>query len=66
VIRNDDDLRTAQESLRKLELFLAAARQSHGPQDYPRMAEPFLLEVQERQREIVANLSAVQPQEVAA
>jgi hypothetical protein len=66
VIRNDGDLRTAQENLRRLERFLLAARASHDPEDYPRMAEPFLLEIQERQREILMYLSVARPREVAA
>ncbi|MFN3648579.1 MAG: hypothetical protein ACK47B_03275 [Armatimonadota bacterium] len=66
MIRNDDDLRVAHENVRKLELFLAAARRTHAPGDYTRMAEPFLLELQERQREIVSYLSAAHPQDAAA
>jgi hypothetical protein len=54
VIRNEDELRTAQTSLRKLEQFLVAARQSHPPEDYQRMAEPFLSELEERRCQILA------------
>ena len=57
VIRNENELRAAQDNLRKLEQVLIAARQSHTSEDYPRMAEPFLLEMQERRREILTYMA---------
>lgn len=57
MIRNDKDLRRAQENIRKLEDFLAAARRAHLPAEYRRLAEPFLLELQERQREVLEYLN---------
>ena len=57
MIRNDGDLHRAQENIRKLENFLAAARFVHPPAEYRRMSEPFLLELQERQREVLEYLN---------
>ena len=57
MIRTDGDLYQAQENIRKLENFLAAARRVHPPVEYRRMSEPFLLELQERQREVLEYLS---------
>ena len=57
MIRTDEDLYRAQESIRKLENFLAAARRVHLPAEYRRMSEPFLLELQERQREVLVYLN---------
>lgn len=57
MIRTDEDLCRAQESIRKLENFLAAARRVHPPAEYRRMSEPFLLELQERQREVLVYLN---------
>ncbi len=57
MIRNDGDLHRAQENIRKLENFLAAARLVHPPAEYRRMSEPFLLELQERQREVLEYLN---------
>jgi hypothetical protein len=60
MIRNDEELHRAQENIRKLENFLAAARQVHPPTEYRRMSEPFLLELQERQREVLKYLNQVE------
>ena len=57
MIRTDEDLHCAQENIRKLENFLAATRRVHPPAEYRRMSEPFLLELQERQREVLAYLN---------
>ena len=65
MIQMDEGLKTAQENVRKLEQFLLAARQSHPPDDYRRMAEPFLLELQQRQAEVVAYLAGTAMQEAA-
>ncbi len=57
MIRTDGALYRAHEGILKLENFLAAARRVHLPAEYRRMSEPFLLELQERQREVLVYLN---------
>jgi len=46
-----------QECVANLRRILLEARKVHSRQDYARMAEPILLEVQQRQQEILEYLS---------
>jgi hypothetical protein len=58
MIHNDTELHQAQADIQKLWRFLETARQTHGSVDYERMAAPYLLQIQERQQEVLNYLSA--------
>ena len=58
MIENDAQLHQAQADIQKLWRFLESARQTHGSQDYERLAVPYLLQIQERQQEVLNYLSA--------
>ena len=58
MIQNDDQLHHAQADIQKLWKFLEAARQTHSVIDYERLAALYLLQIQERQQEILDYLSA--------
>jgi hypothetical protein len=58
MIQNDAQLHQAQADIQKLWRFLESARQTHGSTDYERLAVPYLLQIQERQQEVVDYLSA--------
>jgi hypothetical protein len=57
MIRNDEELKKAKESVRNLELILQKARKMHTPSEYRAMSEPILLEIQQRENEIIQYLS---------
>jgi len=57
VIQTDDQMMLAQQCIANLRRILLAARKVHSRQDYARMAEPILLEVQLRGQEIMEYLS---------
>jgi len=57
VIQTDDQMLIAQECIGNLRRVLLEARKAHSPQDYMRMAEPILLEVQQREQEILEYLT---------
>ena len=57
MIRNDTQLHQAQENIQTIWRFLEVARATHSPFDYQRLASPYLLQLQERQQEVVAYLS---------
>jgi hypothetical protein len=56
----------AQQCIGNLRRILVAARNVHSRQDYARMAEPILLEIQQREREIFEYLSGDLEQPVAS
>jgi hypothetical protein len=58
VIQTDDQMLLAQQCIANLQRILLEARKVHSRQDYARMAEPILLEVQQREQEIFEYLSA--------
>jgi len=58
MIQNETQLRQAQADIQKLWRFLESARQTHGGVDYERLAAPYLLQIQERQQEVLDYLSA--------
>ena len=58
MIDNDTQLHQAQADIQKLWRFLESARQTHSSVDYERMAAPYLLQIQERQQEVLIYLSA--------
>jgi len=57
VIQTDDQMLLAQQCVANLRRILLEARKVHSRQDYTRMAEPTLLEVQQREQEILEYLS---------
>jgi hypothetical protein len=66
VIQTDDQMMLAQECVANLRRVLLEARKVHSRQDYARMAQPILLEVQQREQEILEYLSGDLGQSVAS
>jgi hypothetical protein len=66
MIQSDDQMMLAQECVANLRRILLEARQVHSRQDYARMAQPILLEVQQREQEILEYLSGDLEQPVAS
>ena len=66
MIRSDDQMLLAQQCIGNLRRILLEARKVHSPQDYVRMAEPILLEVQQREQEIFEYLSGDLEQPLAS
>ena len=65
VIQTDDQMLLAEQCIANLRRVLLQARKVHSRQDYARMSEPILLEVQQREQEILAYLIANPEQSVA-
>ncbi len=57
MIQTDDQMLLAQDCVANLRRVLLEARKMHSPQDYSRMAQPILLEIQQREQEILEYLS---------
>jgi len=57
MIQNDEQLLKAQQSIVSLQKILLEARKIHSEQEYRAMSEPILLELQQREQEILAYLS---------
>ena len=57
MIENDDQLQAAQKAVENLQHILLAARKVHSQQEYRLMSAPILLEVQQREQEILVYLS---------
>jgi hypothetical protein len=57
MIKNDAHLKIAQEAVRNLQQVLLAARKVHRAAEYRAMSEPILLEIQQREQEILEYLS---------
>jgi hypothetical protein len=57
VIQTGDQMLLAQQCIGNLRRVLLEARKVHTWQDYLRMAEPILLEVQQREQEILEYLT---------
>ena len=66
MIRTDDQMLLAQQCIGNLRRVLLEARKVHSQQDYVRMAEPILLEVQQREQEIFEYLSGDLEQPLAS
>jgi hypothetical protein len=66
VIQTDDQMLLAQQCIGNLRRILLEARKVHSARDYARMAEPILLEVQQREQEILEYLSGYLEQPVAS
>ena len=52
MIQTDDQMLLAQQCIGNLRRILVEARKVHSHRDYTRMAEPLLLEIQQREQEI--------------
>jgi hypothetical protein len=57
MITSDAQLHQAQTDIQTLWRFLEAARTTHAPLDYQRLAAPYLLQLQERQQEVIEYLT---------
>ena len=57
MIISDAQLRQAQADIQAIWRFLEAARATHAALDYQRLARPYLLQLQERQQEVVEYLA---------
>ena len=66
MIQTDDQMLLAQQCVANLRKILLEARKVHSRQDYTRMAEPILLEVQQREQEILEYLSRDLEQPIAS
>lgn len=66
MIETDDQMLIAQQCVANLRKVLLEARKVHSPEDYLRLAEPILLEVQQREHEILEYLSRGIEQRVAS
>jgi len=66
VIQTDEQMLLAQECIGNLRKILLEARKVHSRQEYARMAEPILLEIQQREQEILVYLSRDLEQPVAS
>ena len=60
MISNDEQLKKAQEAVKNLEVILEKARKVHSSSEYRAMAEPILLELQDRENDIFQYLSATE------
>ena len=65
MIQTDDQVLLAQQCIGNLRRILLAARKVHSRSDYARMAEPILLEIQQREQEIFEYLSTGLEQPIA-
>ena len=61
MIQSDEQMLIAQECVNNLRTVLLAARKVHSQADYMRMAEPILLEIQQREQEILEYLAVAAP-----
>ena len=57
MIQTDDQMLIAQQNIANLRTILLGARKVHSQPDYARMAEPILLEVQQREQQILEYLT---------
>ena len=66
MIQTDDQMLLAQQCVGNLRRILLEARKVHSQRDYTRMAEPILLEIQQREQEILEYLSGSLEQPLAS
>ncbi len=66
MIRTDEEMLLAQQCVANLRKVLLEARKVHSREDYTRMAEPILLEIQQRDQEILEYLSTALGQPIAS
>ena len=65
MIQTDDQVLLAQQCIDNLRRILLEARKVHSRQDYSRMAAPILLEIQQREQDILEYLSRDLEQPIA-
>ena len=66
MIQTDDQVLLAQQCVANLRRILLEARKVHSAKDYLRLSEPILLEVQQREQEILEYLSSSLEQSLAS
>ena len=66
MIQTDEQMLIAQECVSNLHRILLEARNVHSWRDYSRIAEPILLEIQQREQEILEYLSRDLEQPIAS
>ncbi len=66
VIQTDDQVLLAQQCVANLRRILLEARKVHSARDYLRLSEPILLDVQQREQEILEYLSGSLEQPLAS
>ena len=64
MIETDEQMHAAQQAVLNLKKVLLEARKVHSPQDYRRLAEPILLELQQREQEILEYLTTTHAEQV--
>jgi len=64
MITNDEQLKKAKEAVRNLETILEKARKVHAPSEYKALSEPLLIELQQRESEIIQYLSTTESEVV--
>lgn len=57
MIQSDVELELAQDAINKIQRMLVEARRMHSPDEYRLMSAPFLLELQDRQYEVIQYLA---------
>ena len=57
MIRSDNDMLLAQRCVADLRQVLLTARRVHSPEDYSRLSQPILLEIQQREQQILEYLT---------
>lgn len=62
MIKTDEQLKSAQSAVRNLEQILERARKTHQVREYRAMSEPILLELQQRELDILKYLSLAESQ----
>ena len=65
MIQTDDQMLLAQQCVGNLRRILLEARKVHSQHDYTRLAAPILLEIQQREQEILEYLSRDLEQTIA-
>jgi hypothetical protein len=60
MIESDEQLQAAQEAVHNLQQVLLVARKVHTATEYRLLSEPILLELQQREQEILTYLSRVE------
>ncbi len=66
MIENDEQLKAAQEAVRNLQQILLTARKVHNAAEYRAMSEPILLELQQREQDILTYLSRAEAEALRA
>ena len=66
MIETDEQMLMAQQCVANLRRILVEARKVHSREDYARMARPILLEVQQREQQILEYLSGELEQPLAS